>query len=256
MLIIHAQSLALIDLSHGPNSILLHWGRRALSLLFLQFLSSHNLCHLPAPLLEPDDTLVQLLHLLLLCLSPHLLLSDLPMQLVNLRPEARDHRLPLLDLPGDVQDPLVILLDLPKLISLLDELFQHLVLVLDLILSEHHDVQVLALMREVGAQLLDLETVVLDPRLNRVQLPLLLDQDLIGRVAAYVKPLFPFFLLHDVRLAYETLEFLYEHYHVCLQPQILLIQIQHVLYGELVLEYRRPGHHLMHLLAMSDAMHA
>ena len=111
-------------------------------------------------------------------------------------------------------------------------------------------------MREVGAQLLDLETVLLDPRLGRVQLPLLLDQDLVGRIAVDVKPLFPFFFLHDMRLAYETLEFLYEHYHVSLQPQILLIQVQHVLYGELVLQDRRSGHHLLHLLAMTDAMHA
>ena len=64
---------------------------------------------------------MQLLYLLLLYLVPGLLLSDLAMQLVDLRPEARDHRLPLLDLPGDIQDPLVILLYLPKLISVLDE---------------------------------------------------------------------------------------------------------------------------------------
>ena len=134
----------------------------------------------------------------------------------------------------------MILLHFPQLISLLDELFQHLVLVLGLILCEDHHIQVLALMREVGAQLLDLETVVLDARLDRVQLPLLRDQDLVGRVAAYVKPLFPFFFLHHSRLAYETLELLNEHDHVRLQPQILLIQIQHVLYGELVLEYWRP----------------
>jgi hypothetical protein len=199
---------------------------------------------------------VQLLYLLLLYLVPDLFLSDLAMQLIDLRSEARDHRLPLLDLPGHIQDPLVILLYLPKLISVLDEFFQHLILVLDLILSEDHDIQVLALMSEVGAQLLDLETVVLDPRLGRVQLPLFLDQDLVGRIAVYVKPLFPFFFLHDMRLAYETLEFLYEHYHVCLQPQILLIQVQHVLYGELILQDRRPGHHLLHLLAMADAMYA
>ena len=57
-------------------------------------------------------------------------------------------------------------------------------------------------------------------------------------------------------LAYETLEFLYEHEDVRLQPQILLIQIQHVIWGELGLKDRRPGHHLLHLLTMSHAMDA
>lgn len=45
----------------------------------------------------------------------------------------------------------MVLLDLPQLIPFLDEFFQHLVLVLELVLSEYHDIQALALIREVRA---------------------------------------------------------------------------------------------------------
>ena len=39
-----------------------------------------------------------------------------------------------------------------------------------------------------------------------------------------------------------------------LEPQILLIQIQHVIWGEMGLKDRRPGQHVLHFLAMSDTM--
>jgi hypothetical protein len=102
----------------------------------------------------------------------------------------------------------VVLLHLAQLIPFLDEFIEHLVLVLDLVLSEYHHIQALALIREVCAKLFDLQAVLLDASLDRIQLPLLLDEDLIGWVAVYVQSLFPFFLLHHMRLAYETLEFL------------------------------------------------
>ena len=59
-----------------------------------------------------------------------------------------------------------------------------------------------------------------------------------------------------MRLAYETLEFLFEKEDVRLEPQILLIQIQHVIWGEVGLEGRRPGQHVLHFLTMSEAVDA
>ena len=41
-----------------------------------------------------------------------------------------------------------------------------------------------------------------------------------------------------------------------LEPQILLIQVQHVIWGEMGLEGRRPGQHVLHFLTMSEAVDA
>ena len=41
-----------------------------------------------------------------------------------------------------------------------------------------------------------------------------------------------------------------------LEPQILLIQVQHVIRGEVGLEGRRPGQHVLHFLTMSEAVDA
>ena len=186
LLILHPQALALIDLSHGRHDPVFLHGCGRPAALALRLLGPDDLGHLAASLLEADDALVELLHLPLLPLRPRLLISDLPVQVGDLRPEARDHRSPLLDLTRDVQEPSVVLLHLSQLISFLDEFIEHLVLVLDLVLSEDHHIQALALIREVCAQLFDLQAVLLDASLDRVQLPLLLDQDLIGWVTVYV----------------------------------------------------------------------
>ena len=39
-----------------------------------------------------------------------------------------------------------------------------------------------------------------------------------------------------------------------LEPQILLIQVQHVIWGEVGLEGRRPGQHVLHFLTMSEGV--
>ena len=82
--------------------------------------------------------------------------------------------------------------------------------VFDLVLSEDHGIQLLTLMRKVSTQLLNSGSVVFDPGLNGIQLSLLLHQDLILRLGIYVKPLFPFLLLHRVCFGDESLEFLNE----------------------------------------------
>ena len=41
-----------------------------------------------------------------------------------------------------------------------------------------------------------------------------------------------------------------------LEPQILLIQVQHVIWGEVGLEGRRPGQHVLHFLTMSEGVDA
>ena len=81
-----------------------------LLLLFLHFLSPNNLSHLPASLLESDDTLMQLLNLPLLYLIPNFLLPNLAVKFIDLSAQLRDLGLTLLFFTGNIQDAVMVLL--------------------------------------------------------------------------------------------------------------------------------------------------
>ena len=98
----------------------------------------------------------------------------------------------------------MLLLHLQKGVTVLDQVFEDLALVFELVLSEDHHIKVLTLRCEIGTELFNLRPVLLNPRLYRIQLTLLLREDLSRRLGLNVESLFPFFFFKCLSLSYET----------------------------------------------------
>ena len=111
---------------------------------------------------------MQLLYLLLLHLVPDLVLPDPHVHLIDVPSDLADPLLPLLDLAGHIEHPPVLLVDLDQAVPVLHELIQQLLLVLHLILCHHHRIQVLTLMGEEGSELLDFISIFFDLSLDRI----------------------------------------------------------------------------------------